>query len=73
MSALSFAERAASADAALMAYMTRTRCDCEECLGALLRDLMHWADSARIDFAEQLYVARFNYHAEVVDREVADA
>jgi hypothetical protein len=41
MSAPTNAERAASADAAIFAYMSRTRCDCEDSLGDLLRDLMH--------------------------------
>jgi hypothetical protein len=36
------AERAASADAALFAHMSRTSCDCEDCLADLLCDLMHW-------------------------------
>ena len=44
MSVPANAERAASADAALMAYMSRTSCDCEDCLADLLCDLMHWAD-----------------------------
>jgi hypothetical protein len=71
MSASAFAERAASADAALLAYINRTSCDCEACLEALLRDLMHWADMARLDFGQALRNARFDYIAEVVDREVA--
>jgi acyl-CoA thioesterase FadM len=71
MSVSAFAERAASADAALLAYMNRTSCDCEECLENLLRDLMHWADMARLDFAHALRNARFDYITEVVDREVA--
>jgi hypothetical protein len=70
MSASAFAERAASADAALKAYMSRTSCDCEDCLADLLCDLMHWADHARFDFAGEFRRARFNYIAEVVDREV---
>ncbi len=44
MSVPANAERAASADAALLAYITRTHSDCEECLLDLLADLMHWAD-----------------------------
>ena len=71
MTVSAFAERAASADAALMAYMNRTSCDCEECLADLLRDLMHWADIARLDFGQALRIARFGYIAEVVDREAA--
>ena len=71
MSAPAFAERAASADAALKAYMSRTSCDCEDCLADLLCDLMHWADKARLSFAEELYRARFHYCAEVADREAA--
>ena len=39
MSASCNAERAASADAALLAYMSRTRCDCEDCLADLLCEL----------------------------------
>ena len=54
MSASTNAERAASADAALLAYMSRTQCDCEECLAYLLIDLMHWADKCRFSFTEQL-------------------
>ena len=71
MSVSAFAERAASADAALLAYMLRTSCDCEECLTDLLRDLMHWADMARFDFASELRRARFGYCAEVADWEAA--
>jgi hypothetical protein len=57
-------ERAASADAALMAYMSRTRCDCEDCLSDLLRDLKHWADKSGLSFAEALYGALCHYGAE---------
>jgi hypothetical protein len=64
MSVPANAERAASADAALMAYMSRTRCDCEDCLADLLCDLMHWADKCEFDFAEMLYRARYHYDAE---------
>jgi len=71
MSASAFAERAASADAALLAYMSRTSCDCEDCLADLLRDLMHWADKARFNFAEEFYRARFHYCVEVADRKAA--
>jgi len=69
MSASAFAERAASADAALKAYMSRTSCDCEDCLAELLRDLMHWADIARLNFVAEFRNARFDYCAEVADRE----
>ena len=72
MSVSAFAERAASADAALKAYMSRTSCDCEECLSELLRDLMHWADTARVDFASELRRARFDYVVHVADREAAE-
>jgi hypothetical protein len=71
MSVSAFAERAASADAALTAYMSRTSCDCEDCLADLLRDLMHWADKARLNFPEEFRRARFHYCAEVSDREAA--
>jgi hypothetical protein len=71
MSVSAFAERAASADAALKAYMNRTSCDCEDCLAELLRDLMHWADKAQLNFPEELRRARFHYCAEVADREAA--
>ena len=64
MSAPTNAERAASADAAIFAYMSRTRCDCEDSLGDLLCDLMHWADKCQFDFAEALYRARCHYNAE---------
>jgi hypothetical protein len=57
------AERAASADAALKAYMSRTTCDCEECLVALLADLTHWADKSGIGFEGELYRARCRYVA----------
>lgn len=73
MSALAFAERAASADAALMAYMIRTSCDCEDCLADLLRDLMHWADQAGLNFAYEFRNARFDYCVAVADREAAAA
>jgi hypothetical protein len=71
MSVPAFAERAASADAALMAYMSRTSCDCEDCLADLLRDLMHWADKARLNFPEEFRRARFHYCAEMADQEAA--
>ena len=71
MSASAFAERAASADAALKAYVSRTSCDCEDCLADLLRDLMHWADKARFNFAYELRCAHFYYVAEVGDWEAA--
>jgi hypothetical protein len=48
MSVSAFAERAASADAALKAYMSRTSSDCEACLGDLLTDLMEWTESVYI-------------------------
>ena len=67
MSAPTNAGRAASADAAIFAYMSRTRCDCEESLGDLLCDLMHWADKCRFDFAAELYRARRHYAAEVAE------
>jgi hypothetical protein len=64
-------ERAASADAALEAYMTRTSCDCEECLGDLLRDLMFWAEKARLDFGKALRRAHFEYAVYAADEEAA--
>ena len=71
MSASAFAERAASADAALMAYMLRTSCDCEDCLADLLCDLMHWADHTRFNFAEEFRHACMRYCAEVALRRAA--
>ena len=71
MSFPAHAERAASADAALKAYMSRTSCDCEDCLADLLCDLMHWADKCGLSFAEALYRARCYYAIEVADREAA--
>jgi hypothetical protein len=65
VSAPANAERAASADAALMAYMSRTRCDCEDSLADLLCDLMHWADKCRFSFAEELHRARCHHAAEL--------
>jgi hypothetical protein len=65
------ANRAASADAALVAYMSRTSCDCEDCLADLLCDLMHWADKARLDFAEALRIASFDYVVQLADEEAA--
>jgi hypothetical protein len=47
-----------------MAYMSRTRCDCEDCLADLLCDLMLWADKCGLSFAEALYRARNHYNAE---------
>jgi hypothetical protein len=67
VSAPANAERAASADAALLAYMSRTRCDCEDSLADLLCDLMHWSDKCRFSFAEELYRARCHYAAEVAE------
>ena len=71
MSVSAFAERAASADAALKAYMSRTSCDCEDCLADLLCDLMHWADKAQFNFAGEFRRGRFHYCAETADREAA--
>ena len=71
MSASCNAERAASADAALLAYMSRTRCGCEDCLADLLCDLMHWADKCRFSFAEELCRAHSNHAAETADEEAA--
>jgi hypothetical protein len=65
------ASRAASADAALVAYMSRTSCDCEDCLADLLCDLMHWADKARFSFAEELYRARYKYSVHAAEEEAA--
>lgn len=67
MSAPANAERAASADAALLAYMTRMRCDCEDSLGDLLCDLMHWADKCDLDFGEALSCARHHYSADLAE------
>ena len=72
MSASAIAERAASADAALMAYMSRTSCDCEQCLEELLRDFMHWADQSGLSFIAALRAARFHYDVAVADREAAE-
>ena len=71
MSVSAFAERAASADAALLAYMSRTSCDCEDCLADLLCDLMHWAGKARLNFAEEFRRAYFHYRVELADEEAA--
>jgi hypothetical protein len=71
MSVSAFAEGAASADAALKAYMSRTSCDCEDYLADFLCDLMHWAEEARVDFAGEFRRARFHYCAEVAEREAA--
>jgi hypothetical protein len=67
MSASAFAESAASADAALTAYMSRTSYDCED----LLCDLMQWADKARLNFPKEFRRARFHYCAEVADSDAA--
>lgn len=64
MSAPTNAERAASADAAPLAYMSRTCCDCEDSLGDLLCDLMHWADKCDLDFVAALQQACCHYEAE---------
>jgi hypothetical protein len=71
VSASAFAERVASADAALKAHMSRTSCDCEDCLAELLRDLMHWADKARLSFPAEFRRARSHYCAEAAEREAA--
>ena len=71
MSASAIAERAASADAALKAYMSRTSCDCEDCLADLLCDLMHWADKCRFSFAEELPLRASSYAAAAADKEAA--
>ena len=71
MSAPISTERVASADATLKAYISRTSCDCEDCLADLLRDLMHWADKARIEFGTALRHARFDYVVQVADEEAA--
>jgi hypothetical protein len=66
------AEGAASADAALKAYMSRTRSDCDDCLADLLCDLMHCADTCGLSFAEAFRLAYFHYRAEVADKEAAE-
>jgi len=71
VSASTNAERAASADAALLAYMSRTHCSCEDCLADLLCDLMHWADKCDICFAQELFRACSNYADETADVEAA--
>jgi hypothetical protein len=71
MSASAFAKRAASADAALTAYTSRTSCDCEACVAELLRDLMHWADLARVDFPAELRLARLKYCRATAGRRAA--
>ena len=71
MSVPANAERAASADAALEAYMSRTSCDCEDCLADLLCDLMHWADKCGMGFEGELYRARCHYAAESRERGAA--
>jgi hypothetical protein len=71
MSVSALAERAASADAALMAYMSRTSCDCDDCLADLLRDLMHWSDQAGVSFAFEFRKAGFDYCVAVADQEAA--
>jgi len=65
------ANRAVSADTALVAYMFRTSCDCEDCLVYLLRDLMHWADKAGLNFNEAFWSARCHYNAQHLREEVA--
>jgi hypothetical protein len=69
MSAPTNAARVASADAALLAYRTRTRCDAEDSLGDLLCDLMHWADKYGFAFNEAFERAHNHYHAERTDGE----
>jgi hypothetical protein len=71
VSASTKAQRAASADAALKAYVSRTSCDCEDCLADLLCDLLHWADKCRFSFAEELCRAHSHYAAELADEEAA--
>jgi hypothetical protein len=61
------AERGASADAALMAYMSRTSCDSEDCLADLLCDLMHWPGKSRFTFDGELRRARCYYTVELAD------
>jgi hypothetical protein len=51
--------------------MIRTSCDCETCFPELLRDLMHWADLARLDFATELHRARVGYCRAVTARRAA--
>ena len=64
MSASAFAERAASADAALKAYMSRTSCDCEDCLPDLLCDLMYWSDKCGLSFDQELLRGHFRHAAD---------
>jgi hypothetical protein len=71
MNPLTNAERAASADAALKAYISCTQCDCEKCLTHLLCDLMHWADKCRFNFAEELRLAHRHFAAETAGKEAA--
>jgi hypothetical protein len=55
-----------------MAYVSRTSCDCEDCLADLLCDLMHWADKCGLSFPEAFRLAYFHYRVEVADREAAE-
>ena len=71
MSAPALAERAASADAALKAYLSRTSCDCEDCVTYLLADLMHWCDQCGLSFAEAVYRAHCEHDIEVAIAEKA--
>jgi hypothetical protein len=73
VSALANAERAASADAALKAYMSRTHCDCDDCLQRLLADLMCWADKCEFSFAEALHSARYRYNAALAEQDAPGA
>lgn len=58
-------DRAGWADRALRVFCEQTGCDCEDCLGDLLTDLMHWAAMSRLDFDAALFRARDHYLAEV--------
>lgn len=57
-------DRAASAEAAITAFVRSMYTDREDALADLLCDLMHWADREPVDFDAELARARFHYNAE---------
>ena len=64
------AERAASADAALKAYISRTSSDREGMSWRLAARPHVWAERTRLNFGEELRRAHFVYAVQMADEEV---
>lgn len=60
-------QRAAWAEAAIVAFIEQTNCDHDNSLGDLLCDLMHWAKSQDFDFDQALERAQMHFVAETIE------